>query len=354
MIRFRRRHLLLGVACVLLAEVSVAQARPTKASVCQAAKMKAVAKKTTSVFACEARAAAAGDEVDPGCLAAADDKYWGSFAKLEARGGCRTFGDAAPMAARIAAFERQMALALPPVRRAPVCSAVKLKAAARYVAALLIMHADRRKAAKSTSLIRSSEEAVGELDQTLGTVERDASCRKTGERDSIVERSESFVAAAVEALWPLSALGVSLGMPAGWQIDPADLADGRITLTNFGARYGQGGSIPADGADIVMSSVPPPRALRPAEVLANDLRQPRITVTATDTLTVGGEPAARAFYFVNSGGLVERHVAVYVVHAGTSRTALYKFLLTYADGEPRAPEFVSAFDQVLASVRFTP
>lgn len=353
MVRFRGRYLLLGVACVLLAD-SVAQARPSKATVCQAAKMKAVAKRTTSVFACEARAAAAGDPVEPGCIATTDDKYWGSFAKVEARGGCLTFGDAAPMAARIAAFERQMALALHPARRAPVCSAVKLKAAARYVAALLIMHADRRKAAKSTSLIRSSEEAVGELDQTLGTVERDASCRKTGERDGIVERSESFVAAAVEALWPLSALGVSLGVPAGWQIDPADLADGRITLTNFGARYGQGGSIPTGGADIVMSTVSPPRSLRPAEALANDLRQPRITITATDTLRVGGEPAARAFFFVNSGGVVERRVAVYVAHAGTSRTALYKFLLAYADGEPRAPEFVSAFDQVLASVRFTP
>lgn len=85
----RQLGILLGVAGF----VAVAGAAPDPAARCAADKVRAVKQAAAAKLACHAVAATRRTEVDGGCLARAERKLAASFARADARGGCRAVGD---------------------------------------------------------------------------------------------------------------------------------------------------------------------------------------------------------------------------------------------------------------------
>jgi hypothetical protein len=78
---------------------------------CSAGKKKCVIKKVAALLKCYERAANTGTNVDQACLQKARAKFDGGadpstecFAKLEAKGGCLTTGDATPIENKVDAF----------------------------------------------------------------------------------------------------------------------------------------------------------------------------------------------------------------------------------------------------------
>lgn len=74
---------------------SLAAAGPDPAKTCVAAKIKASAKRFAAIAKCRAKAALAHTAVAPDCLAKAEAKFLGAFAKAESQGACTVTGDAA-------------------------------------------------------------------------------------------------------------------------------------------------------------------------------------------------------------------------------------------------------------------
>lgn len=89
------------VLVLAIAPGLMARSKPTPAQKCAAAKMKAMSKKTSGLFACYAKAAASGAAVDAGCVAKVSGKFAVTFAKIDAKGGCAVTGDAAAVEAQI-------------------------------------------------------------------------------------------------------------------------------------------------------------------------------------------------------------------------------------------------------------
>jgi hypothetical protein len=321
--------------------------------VCQASKLKATGKKVESLIACQASAAFGGTAIDPACVAATESKFSGSFSKLESRGGCATQGDAGDIGALVGTFADQISMALHPDPGPSRCSATKLTSAGRLASALLKVYAGERKGTGHKSLLQGDSRAISALCKTFGSAERGNACQTTDDQRAVLRLSRSFVASVVAELWPLAATGIHLDHPPGWEIDPADLRRGAIRLTNFGARYAEGGLIPGGGADIVVTSQAYQPPARLAEILLSDLCNR--TIDASDSLAVGREPAARASFTTSHGEyLTEKAVAVYVSRRGSSSSVLYRFFLTYNAGDPLEADFLAAFQQVLASVQFGP
>ena len=78
-----------------------ASSPPPPPAVCLQAKLKASAKRASGKMSCWSRAAARNDVVDDSCLARAESRFDGAFAKAELRGGCARTGDAAAVAAAV-------------------------------------------------------------------------------------------------------------------------------------------------------------------------------------------------------------------------------------------------------------
>ncbi len=103
-----------SLAIVLaIAPGAVAKGKPTPAQKCSAAKIKAMSKKATSLFACYAKASLGGGTVDAGCVAKASGKFGITFAKIDAKGGCAITGDATAVEAEIDADVAALANAAP-------------------------------------------------------------------------------------------------------------------------------------------------------------------------------------------------------------------------------------------------
>jgi hypothetical protein len=110
-----------SLALVAVLAASMADAAPTPAQRCSAAKMKATAKKATAKIKCHEKAMLKGVAVDPLCLAKAETKFTDAFARAELKGGCATVGDAAALEAEVDVFVGAVVGALtPPVSFAAV------------------------------------------------------------------------------------------------------------------------------------------------------------------------------------------------------------------------------------------
>jgi hypothetical protein len=77
-----------------------------------AAKLRAAEKKARGLVECEARAVVQGQEPDPACIDAVEQKFMTSWARIEARGGCLTEGDAESVEAIVDAFVEDLCSAL--------------------------------------------------------------------------------------------------------------------------------------------------------------------------------------------------------------------------------------------------
>lgn len=99
---------------VVITGASVAQAAPSPAQKCAAAKLKATSSLATAVIACKSKAVLAGSSVDDLCLSKAESKFGGAFAKAESKGGCATSGDADPVLGIVDAYADSLGAALDP------------------------------------------------------------------------------------------------------------------------------------------------------------------------------------------------------------------------------------------------
>ena len=84
------RAIAIGFGLVVLvgATTMPAEARPTPAQKCAAAKMKCVAKEFLAALGCHGKAALAGSAVDTACLAKAQSKQGSCWQAAEGKGGC--------------------------------------------------------------------------------------------------------------------------------------------------------------------------------------------------------------------------------------------------------------------------
>jgi hypothetical protein len=141
--------------------------------------------------------------------------------------------------------------------------------------------------------------------------------------------------------------GLRLGYPQNWEVNEFLLTlDGPLSLNNFANAYAEGGIIPNGGAKIDITTIPLP-STPISDVIASDLHG--TTIVGTSLQTVGGESGTRIIYTADFPPLlVEKSIAVYVPHNNT----LYKFFLSYREGDPLENQFITDFQQILDSVRF--
>lgn len=95
----------------------------TAAQRCAIAKLKAAAKRNTARLRCHRTALAGGSTVDPDCLATAEAAFLSRFARIEARGGCATVGDAATVETSVDACVDALVSLLPAVPTTTTTSA---------------------------------------------------------------------------------------------------------------------------------------------------------------------------------------------------------------------------------------
>lgn len=100
------------VALVVLTGLSAA--RLTPAARCAKLKRKAAGAKVADKLACNAAAVGRpGGTPDPVCLAKAEQRFQGAFARAERKGGCSTVGDTAAIEARVDACVADLVEQLP-------------------------------------------------------------------------------------------------------------------------------------------------------------------------------------------------------------------------------------------------
>jgi len=89
-----RMRVAVVLALVAVASAPVARAASSPEQKCAIAKIKAATRKAEAELRCQKKALAKGESADPACVAKAQEKFAQSFAKAEARGGCKNEGDA--------------------------------------------------------------------------------------------------------------------------------------------------------------------------------------------------------------------------------------------------------------------
>jgi hypothetical protein len=145
----------------------------------------------------------------------------------------------------------------------------------------------------------------------------------------------------------VSANGVSLRYPAGWQVNQGVIAEGGpLALNNFNSRYLPGGIAPKGGAEIDVTFTAKPRTTA-QQALAQDL--PDAKFFNTRQLVVDGSAGNEAWYHDAFGpGLVTTNAVVYVPRG----RFLYKFFLTFHAKDPSERLFAAQFRQMLRTVQF--
>lgn len=166
-----------------------------------------------------------------------------------------------------------------------------------------------------------------------------------------VRRGSSPVPSALEVtihVWPrVESNGVELHYPPEFGPDSQTVSlGGPVTLTTFRSAYGEGGVIPAGGAEIDVTRETVGRRSVQA-IIGGELAG--TSIEKTDTVAVDGITGRRVFYTSTFGeNLTYRNVAVYA-----PRTAyVYKFFLSYGIGDAHGTDWLRSFERILESVRF--
>src|SRR5690349_14090947 len=113
------RPMLLGIAvCVVTLGVAGAASAQNK---CQGAKIKDAGKKASCLAGLQSKVAAAGGTIGPPKLAKCEAKVSAAYAKLEAKPGCNTTGDAGAIESKVDSFTDDLKNELD-VGAAPSCA----------------------------------------------------------------------------------------------------------------------------------------------------------------------------------------------------------------------------------------
>jgi hypothetical protein len=147
----------------------------------------------------------------------------------------------------------------------------------------------------------------------------------------------------------LQRIGLSLHYPEDWQLNPRlSLEQDPINFNNFNSSYLRGGIIPMGGADIDIAYFPGINGPVP-ELISSELADTNEKQIDEHTYRIDGNKGTRVFYTdVYARGFAYRNIAVYLPR----EAGLYKFFLTYHDGDPHEKAFNDDFEHILKSVRF--
>ena len=166
----------------------------TTAAKCSGAKIKSAGKKTTCLLALHAKEAAAAASPDSTKVQKCKDAFSQSFAKLEAKGGCPTTGDADVIEAKVDALvgdvDNELTKA-PPNK----CQGGKIKSTGTKAACLVGLEA--KSAAKGQFLEPLDPTKVqickDKLSTTFDKLESKTGCATTGDAGSIETKVDAFV-----------------------------------------------------------------------------------------------------------------------------------------------------------------
>jgi hypothetical protein len=162
------------------------------------------------------------------------------------------------------------------------------------------------------------------------------------------EVSAAFQGSLKRVVSPIAALVVLPGPPIGFTLDSAQLSPaGPVSFNNFGNNYLRGAVIPPNGAEIDGLSV-----IAPNGSLQSYISNVELTGSINvfmQTLTVSAVSCIQAFSQDQfTATLAYDNEAVYCPVG----TMLYKFYLSYRDGDPNASGYQSTFQGYLSSVVF--
>jgi hypothetical protein len=167
---------------------------------CAATKLKAAGKKIVGLTACASKAAKQGAEVDPACIVKAETAFGTAWAKVEAKGGCATTGDAAAVEGvvddELSALET---LLFPP--SASQCESGKLKAAGKSAACALTC-AGKAVVAGAPIDAECAAKCAATLATAFAKSETKGDCTATGDAAAVGASADGFAAAVVDALPP--------------------------------------------------------------------------------------------------------------------------------------------------------
>lgn len=138
---------------------------------------------------------------------------------------------------------------------------------------------------------------------------------------------------------------ISLAVPSGFRADQDPLSmGGPLSIDNFGGAYGQGGVIPSGGAAIDATVMPLPSGPLKDYISGKELGG--ALIQGTSTATVSGISCQEVKYLdVYTPALSYDNDAVYC----PSGASLYKFFLSYNDGDPNSSVYEAAFQRVVNS-----
>ena len=147
----------------------------------------------------------------------------------------------------------------------------------------------------------------------------------------------------------LQRLGLSMDYPDDWQLNPRlNLEEDPINFNNFNSSYLRGGIIPRGGADIDIAYFPNVNSPVP-QLISSELAEANKEKVDEHTYKIDGKKGTRVFYTdVYARGFTYENIAIYVPRG----YGLYKFFLTYHEGDPHEKAFNEDFEHILRSVRF--
>lgn len=144
-------------------------------------------------------------------------------------------------------------------------------------------------------------------------------------------------------------LGLTLHYPEDWQLNPnLSQQQDPISFNNFNTAYLRGGIIPMGGADIDIAFFP--GVNRGVDgLIATELHDADQKSIDEHAYKIDGTKGTRVFYTdVYAPDFVYKNIAIYVPH----QDGLYKFFLTYHQGDPHEKDFSDDFEHILKSVRW--
>jgi polyhydroxybutyrate depolymerase len=156
---------------------------------CAAAKLKSGGRKASGVLGCHRKAAAAGDAIDPACVARTDEKLEKQFARAESRGGCIVDGEEAAVSDLIDQWAVDLAALLRPSQAVNDCAEQKLRTSGEKAFGELRCHAGSLKREEPTD-----PECLGKVEEKFAERFADAElstpCLTMGDAAGIDERVE--------------------------------------------------------------------------------------------------------------------------------------------------------------------
>jgi len=144
-------------------------------------------------------------------------------------------------------------------------------------------------------------------------------------------------------------IGLTLQYPEDWKLNPRlNLKEDPISFNNFNSSYLQGGIIPMGGADIDIAYFP--GVHRPvADILKSELADTDKMEIDRHAFRIDGHDGTRVSYTdVYAPGFAYENIAIYL----PQKDGIYKFFLTYHQGDPHTKGFHDDFEHILKSVRF--